>query len=161
MFIQMRNNKNKRGQEEMVGFALIIVIVAVILLIFVGFSLTRKTEAVESYEVESFIQAMMQQTSDCRDNLERLDVQSLILRCRSNGKCIDDRNTCDVLKETLEEIMAESWKIGNTPVIGYNLSITIENEIVMSISEGNKTINYKGSFQKLQHDIDILLNIYY
>ncbi len=153
--------KTKKAQEEMVGFALIIVIVAVILLIFVGFSLTRKTEAVESYEVESFIQAMMQQTSDCRDNLERLPVQSLILRCRSNGKCIDDRDACQVLKETLEEIMAESWKIGNTPVAGYNLSITSENELVMSISEGNKTSNYKGSFQKLPRDIDVLLNIYY
>jgi len=153
--------KTKKGQEEMVGFALIIVIVAVILLIFVGFSLTRKTDRVESYEVESFIQAVMQHTSDCRDNLERLPVQNLILKCRSNEICIDNRNTCDVLKETLEEIMSESWKIGDTPVAGYNLSITMENQQVMSVNAGNKTNNFKGSLQKLPHDIDVLLNVYY
>ena len=153
--------KTKKGQEEMVGFALIIVIVAVILLIFVGFSLTRESDRVESYEVESFIQAVMQHTSDCRDNLERLPIQKLILKCRNNEKCIDDRDTCQVLKETLEGIMSESWKIGNTPVAGYNLSIIMENQKVMDISEGNKTSNFKGSLQKLPHDIDVLLNVYY
>ena len=63
--------KRKKAQEEMVGFALIIILVAVILLIFLGFSLRdQEKETIESYEVESFIQSFLQYTSDCRDNLE-------------------------------------------------------------------------------------------
>ncbi len=46
----------KKAQEELVGFALIIIIVAVILLFLIVFSLrSNEKEAVESYEVNSFI----------------------------------------------------------------------------------------------------------
>ena len=74
--------KNKYGQEEMVGFALIMIIVAIILLIFLSFSLGKsEKETVESYEVESFIQSMSQYTTDCRDNLEYVSIQKLIFDC--------------------------------------------------------------------------------
>ncbi len=173
MFIQMKNNKkaqdkkmffsltSKRAQEEMVGFALIIIIVAIILLIFLSFTITRPVERVQSYEVESFLQSVMSYTTDCRDNAGILPVNDLILRCESNIRCIDERYACDVLKETLENIMSESWKIGNTPVIGYNLSITSDNEIVMVIDEGNKTNNYKTSSSTLPRDTNVVLNVYY
>ncbi|MBI2057207.1 hypothetical protein HYT91_03060 [Candidatus Pacearchaeota archaeon] len=60
-------NKNKIGQEEMVGFALIIILVSVILLVFLAFSLNKpKTEATESYEVNSFLQSSLQYTSSCQ-----------------------------------------------------------------------------------------------
>ena len=65
----------KRAQEEMVGFALIVIIVSVILVIFLGFSLRDQgKENVESYEVESFIQSFLQYTSECRDNFNFLSV---------------------------------------------------------------------------------------
>lgn len=153
---------SKRAQEEMVGFALIIIIVAVILLIFVGFAITRpEGERVESYEVESFVQSMLQYTSDCSDNLGKLSIQDLIFDCRSNLKCLDNRNTCEVLDETLNEIMAESWKIGNTPVMGYDLNISVENNNVLDIFEGNKTNNFKGSTQLLPREVRVVLNVYY
>ncbi len=162
LYIQMAYKKNKRAQEEMIGFALIIVIVAVILLIFVGFAITKpQSENVESYEVESFIQSILQYTTNCSDNLERLSVQKIIFDCKSNLKCTDDRNTCDVLYNTLTEIMAESWRIGNTPVLGYALNISVEDKNIVNIAEGNKTNNFKGSFQKLPKDIDVILNVYY
>lgn len=152
---------SKRAQEEMVGFALIMIIVAVILLIFIGFTITRPAEQVESYEVESFLQSAMSYTTDCRDNTQRLPINDLILRCESNSRCIDDRNTCDVLKETLEGIMSESWKVENSPVLGYNLSITSDNDVVMIINAGNKTNNYKTAFQILPRDTKAVLNVYY
>ena len=159
--------KNKYGQEEMVGFALIMIIVAVILLIFLSFSLGKsEKETVESYEVESFIQSMLQYTTDCRDNLEYVSIQKLIIDCYKKDICIDDRNSCDVLNSTLKEIMKESWKVeGDRPVKGYELKIIVDKEEEMIVlEEGNITKNSKGSmvpFPSSGKDYEIFFNAYY
>lgn len=163
----------RKSQEEIVGFALIIIIVAVILLIFLGFSLRKPgREAVESYEVESFIQAFLQYTSDCSNGIEYLSVQKLIFSCDNTELCEDERKTCDVLNSTLENIIEESWKVNEekeTPVKGYELKIiTIaENEEIreiLLIQEGDVTNNYKGSMQsfvKKGVDYEITFRVYY
>ena len=119
----------KKAQEEMVGFALIIIIVAVILLIFLGFALRgQEKETVESYEVESFIQSFLHYTSDCRDNLEFLSVQKLISGCSNNVRCLDGRSTCEVLEPILKGIVEESWSTGaDKPIKGYELRINSGN----------------------------------
>jgi len=159
--------RKKHGQEEMVGFALIMIIVAVILLILLSFSL-RKTEKeiVESYEVESFIQSSLQYTTNCRDNLEYLSIQSLIFDCYNKEKCIDERETCEVLNSTLREIIKESWKVeGDRPVKGYELKIIVdESEEMFVMKEGNITQNSKGAiepFSRSGKDYEIFFNTYY
>ena len=67
--------EEKKGQEEMVGFALILILVAIIVLVFIGFSIrSPEKESVESYEVESFLQSMLQYTTECENNVEKLPV---------------------------------------------------------------------------------------
>ena len=156
----------KKAQEEMVGFALIIVIVAIILLVLLSISLRKpQQEEVESYEVDSFIQAFLQYTSNCRDDLEYLDVQELIFDCNDGRMCVDERDTCEVLSSTMEEIIEESWKVGvDRPVLGYELKILSESTEILSLSEGNKTQNYKGSMQSLVKrgdKLDIFFTAYY
>jgi len=158
----------KKGQEEMIGFALIIVLVAVILLIFLGFYLRGgQKESVESYEVNSFIQAFLQYTTDCKDHLEFLSIQKTIFSCDSNEECSDGRNPCDVLKSTLSDILEKSWKVeaNITPIKGYELIILVDEEKErVSIKEGEKTNNYKGSFQDFSRsgkDYEIYFNVYY
>ena len=141
----------KKAQEEMVGFALIMIIVAVILLVLLSISLRKpQQEEVESYEVDSFIQAFLQYTSDCRDDFEYLDIQELIIDCNDGRMCVDGRDTCEVLGSTMEGIVEESWSVGaDRPVLGYELRILSESGEILSISEGNQTQNYKGSAQSL------------
>jgi len=135
----------KQGQEEMVGFALIIIIVSIIILVFIGLTLTRpQAEEVESYEVQSFLQALLQHTTDCEDNLEHLSVQKLIFRCKSGGRCLDERDVCEVLNNTLKEKIEDFWRIGEG---GYELIITSGQDIMLKISGGNITSNYKGAVQ--------------
>lgn len=158
--------KNRFGQEEMIGFALIMIIVVIILLLFLGFSLrSEQKEIVESYEVESFLGALMQYTTDCRDNLEYLSIQKLIFDCHEDRVCLDERNTCDVLNSTLKEIIKESWKIeGDRPVKGYELQITIDEKEMLLLEEGNITTNSKGSMQDLSRrgeDYEIFFKAYY
>lgn len=156
----------KKAQEEMVGFALIMILVAVILLIFLSFSLSNSDkEIVESYEVESFISATLQYTSDCEDNLEHLSVQKLIFDCQDNDKCLDERSTCEALNTTLLNIIEESWKVeGDRPIKGYELKIIVDEEEMLLLKKGNVTSNYKGSIQDFSRrgeDYELTFKAYY
>jgi len=161
----MKNNKrilkhNKRAQEEMVGFALIIIIVAIIIIVFVSLTITKPRQEVESYEVESFIQALLQHTSTCESNLEFLDIQGLISKCKSGFKCLDERDSCEVLNETLKDMVSKSWQIKDRPAKGYELKIVSDQKELIAISDGNKTADYKGSIQRLS-GFDMSFKVYY
>ena len=157
--------KFKLGQEEMVGFALIIIIVAVILLVFLGLSLSRPgKEAVESYEVDNFIQAFLEYTSDCENGIEYLPVQELISGCNGKGVCDDSRDVCEVLNITLKNIVEKSWRVGTeTPIKAYKLKISAGQEIFL-IADGNETNSYESglqSFSKGGTDYEVVFTAYY
>ncbi|MEK6829200.1 MAG: hypothetical protein AABY15_03660 [Nanoarchaeota archaeon] len=142
-----------KAQEEMVGFALIIIIVAVIILVLLGISLNNpKTKGVESYEVESFIQASLQHTTACSTDFEVSyeDISGLITECDDRQICEDGRDTCAVLDSAIKDILKEAWKVGeDRPVKGYALRITSKDSIILSLNKGNVTSNYKGGVQPL------------
>lgn len=155
----------KKGQEEMLGFALIMIIVAVILLVFLGFSLKNsQKEAVKSYEVDSFIQTFLQYTTNCADKYETdyLDIQDLVFECEKGEFCLDERDTCEVLELESKGIIENSWKTGEEwPIKGYSLNITSVGEELLSFNEGNITNNYKWSVQILPRDIEVYFTAYY
>ena len=160
------NKKNKRAQEEIVGFVIIIIVVAIILLFFLNFYLkSEKEESVKSYEADSFIQAFLSYTTECRDYLEYLPVKELILECSNDAVCLDGQEACEVLNSTLENIVAESWFVGeDRPVKGYELKITANNVILISFTDGNITKSYKGAKQDFTRSgvsIDVFFRAYY
>tara|TARA_B100000315_G_C14536055_1_gene568494 strand:+ start:241 stop:714 length:474 start_codon:yes stop_codon:yes gene_type:complete len=153
----------KKAQEEMVGFALIIIVVAVILLVFIGFSIRNsEKENVESYEVESFIQTALQYTTDCRDHLEPIPVQKLIIDCRNNEFCLDGRDSCEVLNNTLNGIVEESWPVSKDTVIkGYDFKIMSDGKEMIIFNKGNVTTGSKGAVQYLSSNIEVVFTAYY
>jgi len=164
LYYKMKSNK--KSQEEMVGFVLIMIIVAVILVVFLGFSLSNsKKETVESYEAESFMQAILQYTTECRSDLGELSVQRTIFECYEGKSCLDGREACAVLNSTLRDILDESWKIEEgSPITGYEFRIASEDEEIEYVTEGEVSENSKGSYQSLSksgNDIDIFFTIYY
>lgn len=162
---QYRKMKNKRAQEEMIGFALIIIIVAVILLIFLAISLNKsKEEFLGPNEVDSFIQATLSYTTSCaEDPGDYYSIQKLITECVNyESICLDGRETCDVLNSTLKGMLDESWKINeNTHIKGYEFFITIDDKYLISLEKGNQTLNNKVSSQPFPHSIDVFLTVYY
>jgi hypothetical protein len=159
--------KSKRAQEEIVGFALIIIIVSVILLFFLSFALRNsRNMEIQSYEVEGFIQAFLQHTSDCEDDLGFLSVQELIFSCGQDNEesCLDGENTCVVMESLLTEICENSWNVGeNTPIKGYELRI-LSDEMDFLIDKGDITQNYKGAMQdfvKRGEDYEVSFKAYY
>jgi len=155
----------KKGQEEMVGFGLIVIIVAVIVLIFVSFGLRDKGENYQnSYEIESFTQTLLQYTTDCEDNLGFLKIQKLIFLCTDREKCLDERDSCEVLNQTIDEIMKETWKIQDRPEEGYSLSIMSNGGEIIKLEEGNFTNNFGyglQSFSRSGNYVNMTLRIYY
>jgi len=160
------NKKDKKGQEEMVGFAIIVVIVAVILLVLLGFMLRSKEgDAVEDYQVESFIGASLQYTSSCEDYVEFLSVEDLIVSCEREETCLDERNSCEVLNETLKGMIENAWNVKEgSAVKGYKLRIMVDEEERLVMEKGNETGNYKEAFQdfaKGSSDYEVSLDVYY
>ncbi len=145
----------------MVGFAFIIIIVAVILLVFVSLALNKPQEEPESYEVDSFIQALLQSTTDCESTLEYLSVQQLISKCNTKGQCIDGRSACGALNETLNETFSQVWPIKDRPAEGYLFNLTSSGKEIISISKGNKTNSFKGSIQLLPGELSLSFSVYY
>ncbi|MDP2673213.1 MAG: hypothetical protein Q8O84_05355 [Nanoarchaeota archaeon] len=156
--------ENKKAQEEMVGFALIIILVSVILLVFLAFSLNKpKTEATENYEVNSFLQSTLQYTTNCRasSGIEKFQtIQNLIFECDLKSECSDGKDTCKVLNETLTDILKESWPTGeDRPNKGYELIINTEEDILLNIPKGNLTKSCKSSSQSFSKSKkDFLIN---
>ena len=158
--------KFKRSQEEMIGFALIIILVSVILLAFLGFSLSKPPkDLVNNHEVENFIQAFLQYTTDCEDS-DYLSVQDLIFECYDGSSCSDERDSCEALNNTMKDILIETWPVGeDRPTKAYELIINSEGgDVDIKIREGNFTGYYKGAsqiFSRKRTDFNIMFRAYF
>jgi hypothetical protein len=155
-----------KGQEEIAGFAVILVLVAIILLVFLVFYLKKpQSEEIQSYEVSSFIQSFLQFTTSCEQNSGNLSVQELIFQCEREAECSSGMKSCKVLNDTLNGILTESWKVGELyPNKGYNLNITSNGKEMLILKKGEVTQEWKGSeqdFAKGNDNIYILFNAYY
>lgn len=161
----MKNKKNKLGQEEMVGFAIIIVIVSIGILILLSFLIRSPSKgSTESYQIESFIQSALQYTSDCENEIEFLSLQNLIVSCDNGEKCLDGRDSCDALNSTIISLINAGWNAGNQSIVkGYNLKITTDGQDKLIIKKGNETGNSKGGFQdfaRSRRSYEVSLNVY-
>lgn len=119
---------NKKSQEETLGFVLIIVIVCIIALIFLAFASSKKPERRDSLEVSNFLKASMYYTTDCAVNYipQYRETQDLIKECYRNSlqKCLNEKEVCEVLNETLKKIMKESLRVDkDAPDKAYRMEI--------------------------------------
>lgn len=126
---------NNKAQEEMVGFVMIMIVVAVIMLVFLAIWLRQDNTDTKtsSVEVSQFLDAFLEYTTDCaRYDTSYLSVDELITLCRDERPCpagIDEgKNTCDILHDTAKEIIESSWTFSNTSrEKSYYFNITQEN----------------------------------
>lgn len=149
--------RKRKGQEEIVGFVLIVVIIAVAFVIFLGIKL-RNPEPVqkESEILYQFLESSMEQTSDCviRQNGKNVALNELIKECHSfDNSCLNGQTSCEAARDTMESLIKSAWKVGQqefykgyevTARYSYNIS-SDESEDVFSITEGNCSNNYIGN----------------
>jgi len=144
----------KRGQEEMVGFVLIVVIVAVALLVFLTFSFSNDSESsvFESREVYQFLESAMEYTSECAISYEPAysKVGDLIRDCYDRKRCVNGKEACIVLNETLDVLLNGAFSVGeDRPIKAYVFSSVYETdereEKIFGLERGNCTASVRGS----------------
>ena len=116
--------KRKRSQQEIMGFVIIIVIVAIIGVIFLGISLRKATRSgmtTEDAEIANFLTTSSKYTTDCvLKNPFYAELDEVISGCYNGKMCIDSIEACNVLSSVYSEMLAIAWPTGENRPIKYS-----------------------------------------
>lgn len=156
--------RGKKGQEEMVGFVLIIVLVSIIVLIFLAISMRKPVEMQKNKEIENFLYSSLLYTSDCYESPEIIDnLKGLIKACSDNKQCMDEREACAVLEETVKEVIGNSWVIGENSVEkAYVFRVYDEKNDILYLTEGEETSTKTGAEILIEgENLYISMDIFY
>jgi len=157
------DNKNK-GQQEMVGFVLIVVLVVVGLMVFLVISARSSDEAPSSIQVENMLDAIMDQTTKCAityepdyDNFEDLfkschqkkTCSNLDFICPNTGDMIS-KSACDCLNESLIEVLDGMLNTEAT-ISAYQIEFREKDEPdgILKVFDGNCT----GTISEAQRNV--------
>lgn len=125
---------NRKGQEEMVGFALVVIIVAVVGLLLLGLAIRSgdKNTNNDNYEIRQFLDSAMYVSSNCalRSNLDYASLSDLVRECYKNPakECLSSKeNVCLALNNSLNGVIKSGLKIGaDRPNKGFIMNISFE-----------------------------------
>ena len=151
-------DKLKRGQEEIVGFVLIVVLVVIVLVIFLGIQLRNlKPQQRESEVIYQFLESSMEQTSNCTlsTGASYLALDDLIRECHETGSsCVSGESSCNSADKTFKSLVNGSFAVGPSyPYKGYDVSaLYVVNASgqpqigsVLNITSGNCSGTYVGN----------------
>jgi hypothetical protein len=107
------NNRNIKAQHEIAGFALIIVMVCIMGIIFLGFSIHAPDKGKTSAEISDFISASMYYTTDCATGHvpDYKDLKDLIKSCYRDEICLNQKKACEVLNNTYLGLISKSFVV--------------------------------------------------
>lgn len=161
---------NKRAQEEIMGFVIIVLIVIVIGLVFFAFSIRRASQGPEpkQAELDDFLNSMLAYTSSCEISGKNQSIRELTRQCNNDKSCGNGQKACTVLNTTLEtmlkELLGSKIQIAQAYVHGYALNISNSKQLTY-IEQGNLTGNYFASSIPIPtgtgSDIWVKLKFYY
>ena len=123
--------QNKKAQEEMVGFIMIMVLVAIIFVVFLGFSLkSGSIDKADNEEISQFLDSVMEYTTSCSlsAGYSPLKLETLIKECaQDSGKtCETGENVCSLAKQVLIEAIEASWQFSpESPETGYQMNVKL------------------------------------
>lgn len=155
---------NKKAQSEMVGFAIILIIITMLILGFLVHTIKKDSgEPVESYQVETFIQSFLEYTTECAKSYEPnyQSMRNVLIMCTKNQSCLNGESSCETFKKEMDGIMENSWFVGlEWPTKGYSLNITHRGIEIYSNVKGNSTQNSRGATQPFEGGTTVKLQIY-
>jgi len=143
---------SKRGQEEIMGFIIILVLVVVIGMFFI-FLMKPKAQEPQNTQVENLLSAIKHTSSDCGKEMSDVAVM-----CNRDENC-GNENACTYLRGKLKEIIDLAIdKAGMGNVIGYSMNVT---GLEIDFKEGNSTANSMGAISPINKDISMQLRFFY
>jgi hypothetical protein len=157
----MRLIKLRNAQEELVGFGIIIVLVAIIALIFLGIGLRSPSEMKNSLEVSDFIYSSLSYSVDCQEQIT--NINDLIVACYNSKGC-KQGESCELLKSTYEDMIESSLRIGNEMKYkAYIFRVFSGDNTLVFLDNGNKTGSLTGASARILsgETINVSLVLYY
>lgn len=118
----------KRGQEEIVGFVVVVVLIAVVALVFLSFTLRGQVTTRENVNLAHFVEAMAEYTTNCSLYAapDYASVGELYRACYQQTACADGTDSCLILNQTLLPLIKNSLRVNNeTPLKGYILTVNL------------------------------------
>jgi len=137
----------RKGQEEMVGFVLIVIMLIVMGLVFM-FMIRPRTEARKDMQTENLLHSILESTSEGKS------LRNLIEECVEGIGCTE---TKQVIEGRLDASLKSSGLVLNRTLNGY--SLTAGN--VLNITQGNLTGNVATAISYLGEDTEVILRFYY
>ncbi len=157
-------DKNRKGQEEIVGFVLIVVIVAVVFLVLLGIFIRQDGGLeTENKEISQFLGSIGQSTSECAVGYEPnyLKLGDLIESCYSGDLCLSGKKACDVLETELRNVLDASWQVGEGPIKGYEFNSTFlsdtKEEEIKSIKKGECIGSVRGNEESINAEGGVIV----
>src|SRR3989344_4010627 len=145
---------NKRAQEEIVGFVLIVIIVVIAGVILLGIFLRQpESNSQESKDIYHFLESAMEITTSCATSYEPAysKLSELFKYCFEGlSTCTSGDIPCDVLNRTLTQTIDSSFFVNEQAEIkGYQFqssySTNSTQKEILSISRGNCANSIQGS----------------
>lgn len=138
--------KNKKGQQEIVGFVLIVILVVIGLMVFLIISTRNSDEDTKSVEVGNMLDALMKHTTDCAVVYEPDydDFEDLFKSCHQGDQCSNlGLSACDYLNESLKAVLAGMFATEAT-IEAYQIDFFVKDDegqtgLLQIINGGNCT----------------------
>ena len=150
-----RLNKTKRGQVEIMGLVIIVIIISLILLFVVKIVFTQKPatdfSSAQGDLTSSFVNTLLKTDSGCTPDTS---MQDLFVNCaRSPGlgsiSCYNGERSCEYLNHTTIGIMQKSldaWKLGEAR--GYEfVAVVPPQKVIMHYTSGNMSESMGGEVE--------------
>jgi len=119
-----------RGQQEIVGFVLIVVLVVVGLMVFLVISMRGGDDALESVKVSNILDIVMRTTSECAIVYEPdYDTFEDLFKSCYGGKICSNlgREACDYLNESLAGVV-DGMMMTESGVVGWGVDFVERDE---------------------------------
>lgn len=137
----------KRGQEEIVGFVAVMILIAIVFLVFLGISLRNPSQDIRvNSDVYYFLSSSVEVTSECALGFESnyISLSELFTACQSASECVGNKNSCSVLNSTMTGLIERAFNPGkDRPVQDYIFEARFQKN-VSSSSQGELFLNLGG-----------------
>lgn len=152
---------NKKAQQEMVGFVLIVVVVVVGLMIYLVISLGGgDTGERISVRAENVLDSVMKMTTECAPIFEPDydNYEELFGSCYANVNCPNlNKGACDYLNESLSKVLEEIMKSEGW-INYYKFELFVKNgNGLLEIKQGNCTGTITGAQRQTSKNSQIII----
>ena len=162
------DSRNKKGQEESMGFVIIVLILVVVGVVFLGFSLRKTTSSVQNQqELADLTWSVLSYTTNCSILGEKQSVWYLSKKCArsSSQTCENGMLVCSDLNATIQDIFktlkGTNVTLQDKKIHAYEFVIDMPGKEAFARQGNTSYGNYVSYTTFIPTDINVSAKFYY